>query len=156
MKAWDCCLRFLAEELRVQCATSRKNVLACSIFLFCSLQGKNNLSNQWFHMQQTGLLSAQNLVFIFIIHVCPGWGRRAITGQGEKEKCDHSSCPPANRKRQSSLCPPSCCDQSPVAMSSQRRAVLHSGLQASCTRLSLELSTFDSKAFWRKCEWCCG
>lgn len=66
MKAWDCCLSFLAEELRVQCATSQKNVLARSIFLFsviifCSLQGKNNLSNQWFHMQQTGLLSAQTL-----------------------------------------------------------------------------------------------
>ncbi len=56
-------------------------------------------------MQQTGLLSAQTLS-LFSSHVfARARGEEQSQARGKKEKCDRSSCPPANRKRQCSLCP---------------------------------------------------
>lgn len=80
-----------------------------------------------------------NSVFIFLTRVCLGSGRRAITGQGEKNRSVIVHPALLLIENGSVHCAPACCDHSPVAVSSQRRA----GLQASGTRVSLKLRTFD-------------
>lgn len=102
---YDYFLCLLAEELHVQCSLPKKHIVFFffSIIIFCSLQGINNLPNQWFHMQQTG----PRKLCLYFSHMClPGLGEMSNHRPEEKkEKRDRSSCPPANRKRQCSLCP---------------------------------------------------